>query len=76
MKYFTEKEIEDFKKGSINYPLMVIEKEQHEVIIVSEITNISGMSYNNGTPTSINIKVHRKGQEAELLTYTLKPLTQ
>ena len=71
MKYFTEKEVQDFKDGSINYPFIIIEKEQHEVIEVSEIVSISGMADNNGTPTGISIQVHRKGQEVEHLNYTL-----
>tara|TARA_R110000744_G_scaffold87868_4_gene171471 strand:+ start:352 stop:573 length:222 start_codon:yes stop_codon:yes gene_type:complete len=72
MKYFTEKEIEDFKNGSINYPYMVVEKEQHEVIEVSEIVSIGGMADNNGTPTRIGIQVHRKGKEVEHLRYVLE----
>ena len=72
MKYFTEKEIEDFKNGSINYPYMVVEKEQHEVIKVSEIVSIGGMADNNGTPTSIGIQVHRKGEVVEHLRYVLE----
>ena len=72
MQYFTEKEIEDFKNGSINYPYMVVEKEQHEVVEVSEIVSIGGMADNNGTPTSIGIQVHKKGKEVEHLRYVLE----
>ena len=71
-KYFTEKEIEDFKKGSVNYPYIVIEKEHHEVVEVSEIVGIGGMANNNGTPTEISIQVHRKEKETKHLTYVLK----
>jgi len=70
-KYFTEKEIQDFKNGSINYPMFIVEKEQHEVIEVSEVVAIGGMADNNGTPTEIRIQVHRKGKETEHLTYKL-----
>jgi len=72
MKYFTKKEIEDFKNGSINYPYMVVEKEQHEVIEVSEVVSVCGMADNNGTPTSIGIQVHTKGKEVKHLRYVLE----
>lgn len=71
MKYFTEKEVQDFKDGSINYPYIIVEKEQHEVVEVSEIVSISGMADNNGTPTEIGIQEHTKGQETKHLTYRL-----
>ena len=53
MKYFTEEEVQEFKDGSINYPYIIVEKEQHEVIEVSEIVSLSGMANNNGTPTEL-----------------------
>lgn len=71
MKYFTEKEVQDFKDGSINYPSIIIEKEQHEVVEISEIVSISGMASNNGTPTELGIQVHRKGRDVEHLRYKL-----
>ena len=71
MKYYTEKEVQDFKNGSINFPMIIIEKEQDEVIEVSEVVSISGMAANNGTPSEIGIQVHRKGKEIEHLTYRL-----
>jgi len=71
MKYFTEKEIQDFKDGSINYPYVLVEKEQHEVIEISEVVALSGMANNNGTPTEIGIKVHTKGEPTKCLTYRL-----
>jgi len=71
MKYFTEEEIQDFKDDSINYPYVVVEKEQHEVIEVSEVVVLSGMANNNGTPTEIGIKVHTKGEPTKCLTYRL-----
>ena len=73
MKYFTEKEVQDFKDGSINYPIIIVEKEQHEVIEVSEIVSISGMADNNGTPTEIGIQVHTKGSPTKYVTYKLVP---
>jgi hypothetical protein len=72
MKYFTQKEIQDFKNGSINYPFLIVEKEQDEVIQVSEVVSIGGMANNNGTPTSIGIQVHRIGKEVEHLRYVLE----
>jgi len=71
MKYFTEKEIEDFKNGSINYPMIIVKKEQHEAVQVSEVVAVSGMVDNNGTPSEIKIRVHNKGEESKLLTYHL-----
>lgn len=72
MKYFTEKEIEDFKNSSVNYPYMVVEKEQNEVIEVSQIVSIAGMGENNGTPTIIYIQVHKKGEKVKHLRYLLE----
>jgi len=37
MKYYTEKEVQDFKNRSINFPMIIIEKEQDEVIYCSVI---------------------------------------
>ena len=71
MEYFTEKEVQNFKDGSINYPMIIIEKEQNEVIEVSEVVAISGMADNNGTPLEISIQVHKKGKETEHLKYRL-----
>ena len=71
MKYFTEKEVQEFKDGSINFPLIIVGKEQHEVIEVSEIVSLSGMADNNGTPTEIGIQVHTKGEPSKHLTYRL-----
>jgi len=71
MKYFTEEEVQNFKDGSINYPLIIVEKEQHEVVEVSEIVRIGGMVDNNGTPTEIGIQVHTKGEPTKHLTYKL-----
>ena len=71
MKYYTEKEVQDFKDGSINFPMIIIEKEQDEVIEVSEVVSISGMADNNGTPTEIGIQVHTKGEPTKHLTYRL-----
>tara|TARA_R110000803_G_scaffold193947_1_gene256949 strand:- start:1821 stop:2042 length:222 start_codon:yes stop_codon:yes gene_type:complete len=71
MKYFTEKEVQDFKDGSINFPYIIVEKEQHEVIEVSEIVRLSGMADNNGTPTEIGVQVHIKGEPIKHLTYKL-----
>tara|TARA_S200002703_G_scaffold54293_1_gene46941 strand:+ start:385 stop:609 length:225 start_codon:yes stop_codon:yes gene_type:complete len=71
MKYFTEQEVQDFKNGSINFPYIIVEKEQHEVIEVSEIVRLSGMASNNGTPTGIHVQVHTKGKPTKHLRYQL-----
>ena len=71
MKYFIEKEVKDFKDGSINFPYIIVEKEQHEVVEVSEIVRLSGMANNNGVPTEIGIQVHKKGEPVKHLTYKL-----
>lgn len=71
MKYFTEEEVQNFKNGSINYPLIIVEKEQHEVIEISEIVSLSGMVDNNGIPNEIKIQVHSKNKPTKNLTYKL-----
>ncbi len=71
MKYFTEKEVQNFKNGSINYPLIIVAKEQHEVVEVSEIVSLSGMIDNNGIPNEIKIQVHTKDKPIKHLTYKL-----
>ncbi len=71
MEYFTEKEIQDFKNSSINYPYIVIEKQHHEVIQISEIVSIAGMAKNLGTPTEITVHVHEKGKDKRELKYKL-----
>ena len=71
MKYFSEQEVQNFKDGSINFPLIVIEKEQHEVLEVTEVVHLSGMAQNNGTPTVIGIQVHTKGEPTKHLEYRL-----
>ncbi len=72
MKYFTEKEIQDFKDGSINYPMIIVEKEQHQVVEVSQVVAIGGMATNNGTPNRISIQVHRKDKPTQYLNYILE----
>ena len=71
MKYFTEEEVQDFKDGSINFPHIIVEKEQHEVLEVIEVVSLSGMAQNNGTPTVIGIQVHTKGKPTKHLEYRL-----
>ena len=71
MKYFTEEEVQNFKNGSINYPLIIVEKEEHEVIEISEIVSLRGMVDNNGIPNEIGIQVHTKNKPTKNLTYKL-----
>lgn len=70
--YFTEAEIENFKKGSLPFPFIVYEGDNPQnVIEVSEVISLSGMADNNGTPAMITIYKHVKGKESERLTYRL-----
>ena len=62
-KYFTEKEIKEFKAESFNYPFLIVEKEQNQVIQITEVISLSGMEENDGTPTEISMQVHTKGKE-------------
>jgi len=62
-KYFTEKEIKEFKAASFNYPFLIVEKEQNQVIQITEVVSLSGMEENDGTPTEISMQVHTKGKE-------------
>lgn len=71
-EYFTEKEIKEFIEGSITFPYMTVEKEQNQVVEVSEIVSISGMATNNGIPTAIGVQVHRKGTPIQHLKYALE----
>ena len=70
-KYFTEKQIEDFKNGSINFPIFLIDREQDEVVMVSEVVRLGGVGDNNGTPTEIAVQVHKVGEMPYTLTYRL-----
>ncbi|SED21619.1 hypothetical protein SAMN04489761_4653 [Tenacibaculum sp. MAR_2009_124] len=75
MIYFTENELDEFKKGSISYPLIVTEKGENEVIEVSQVVMLGGMSSNKGTPTEIGIQVHRKGKKNATPQIHLKKIT-
>lgn len=70
-RFFTQSEVEAFMDGSINYPHLIVEKEHNEVIEVSEVVMLGGMADNNGTPDTIGIQVHRKGEPTRHLTYKL-----
>lgn len=70
--YFTEVEVDNFKKGSLPFPFIVYEGDNPQnVIEVSEVVSLSGMADNNGTPTTITMYKHIKGKESERLTYRL-----
>lgn len=70
--YFTDAEIKEFKEGSLPFPFIVYEgSNPNNVVEVSEIVAISGMSDNNGTPTELTIYKHVKGRETERLVYRL-----
>lgn len=72
MEYFTEKEIEHFKNTSLNYPQLIIHKEQHEVIEITEVTRIAGMRNNKGLPTQIEMAIHSKTGPTKYCTYILE----
>jgi len=74
-KYFSKEEVNEFLINSIRFPNIIIEKEQDEVVEISEITSYSGMSKNDGTPTQINISIHRKGEVTKKLIYDLRVKT-
>tara|TARA_R100000951_G_scaffold114921_1_gene121352 strand:+ start:135 stop:554 length:420 start_codon:yes stop_codon:yes gene_type:complete len=74
--YYSPEEVEIFKKRSIALPYEIVEKEQHEVVEVWELSSLSGMRNNNGIPTQIGIDVNKKGQESISLKYTLNKQEQ
>lgn len=70
--YFTDDEIKEFKERSLPFPLIVYEgTDPNNVIEVSEIVSIGGMSNNKGTPTKLTIYKHVKGKKTERLVYRL-----
>jgi hypothetical protein len=72
MNHFTEKELEDFKKGSLPFPYFIYEETPEKVTEVMEVVSISGMASNGGLPTEISIYHHKKGKTTKRLTYKLK----
>lgn len=70
-EYFTEKEIEDFKKSSILFPY-ILEDRQKRPIEVYRVISVEGMGKNGGIPTKIEIEFHsRNGKPQKLLTYNI-----
>lgn len=72
MNHFTEKELEDFKKGSLPFPYFIYEEAPEKVTEVMEVVAMSGMADNKGVPTQISIYHHVKGKTTKRLTYKLK----
>lgn len=76
-KYFTETEIEDFKSGSIKFPLICYEgTDEKNVVSVWEVTALSGMADNGGLPKKITIRIHSKIGPDVNLTYTLSEMKE
>lgn len=72
MNHFTEKELEEFKKGSLPFPYFIFEESPKEITTVMELVSMSGMDKNKGIPTEISIYHHVKGKTTKRLTYKLK----
>lgn len=71
-EFFTEEEIDNFKNGSIPFPLLVHDNTKEKNIIeVNEIVMLSGMASNNGDPDKIIIYKHQKGKEKQTLVYKM-----
>ena len=71
-EFFTEEEIDNFKNGSIPFPLLVHDNTKEKNIIeVNEIVMLSGMASNNGDPDKITICKHQKGKEKQTLVYKM-----
>lgn len=71
-KYFSENEINNFKKGSLPFPYMVYDGvNPDDVIEVTEVISIGGMADNNGIPNEIVMYNHRKNEESKRLVYRL-----
>lgn len=66
--HFTEQEISDFKAGSINYPLTLVD-DSNNIVEVHCINSISGMSDNKGIPSSLSVSVCCPNREEELREY-------
>lgn len=71
-KYFTKKEIENIKKGSIHFPCIFYDGDNTDnVITIWEVVSLSGMAINNGIPNEITIYEKTKGKETKRLVYKL-----
>lgn len=75
-KFFSHSEIEKFKKGSFNFPLIIYDgTEKENVTEVIEVIVLSGMADNGGIPKKIRMTRHVKGEPLKHLTYTLTEQT-
>lgn len=71
-EFFTEEEIDNFKNGSIPFPLLIHDgTKERNIIEVNEIIMMSGMASNNGNPEKITIYKHQKGKEKKTLVYKM-----
>jgi len=70
--FFTEEEVDNFKNGSIHYPLLIHDgTNERNIVEVNEIIMLSGMASNNGSPAKITIYKHQKGKEKQRLVYKM-----
>jgi hypothetical protein len=70
--FFTEEEVDNFKNGSIHYPLLIHDgTNERNIVEVNEIVMLSGMASNNGDPAEITIYKHQKGKEKKELVYRM-----
>ncbi len=70
--FFTEEEVDNFKNGSIHYPLLIHDgTKERNIVEVNEIVMLSGMASNNGDPAEITIYKHQKGKEKKKLVYRM-----
>jgi hypothetical protein len=69
--YFTEKEIQDFKDGSINFPYILYKDSSDQPCEVYEVVMISGMADRKGIPGEITIYRQQKGMAHQRLVYKL-----
>ena len=67
-----EEEVDNFKNGSIHYPLLIHDgTNERNIVEVNEIVMLSGMASNNGDPAEITIYKHQKGKEKKELVYRM-----
>lgn len=70
--FFTEEQLQNFKSGSLPFPMFFCGKDTLNVVEVFEVVSISGMAQNNGTPTEITIMRRTPAGNNECLNYKLE----
>lgn len=72
MKYFTQKELDDFSNGTLNCPMFFYTGKQTEnVVHVFSLDAMSGMRENKGIPTTLHFRDLRKDGPSKKLVYKL-----